>query len=363
MSPHLSPIGYLLLLSYPYINSLLILTMPQSYSIADSVNSKTFWYCLEGVAWPDAFDIITIILEITAIILNIFTGFLLLRIKGGDRVSLVLLQNFIINNAIDSILKLISGTIPFKTNGTSVALNYVNCFIWDSRFLYWLFNIFTIEAFTLFALDRALTIRKIALFPFMSAESRLRCYLATIYCFGIAITVPEFFSVNLEGGGCTCAPSVVNVPVLSIIYAHVFLRFFLLVLINGGLQIFSTVVVVIWIRQTPLKCQHDALNYFHHVKQPSSAEMEHVEKYKSWKTASLCILPLSSFYVATFGFDATYQFLSGAGAATYIIGGPLQKTGTMLLVVFSNIAPLILLTSLPVLRFSVSRIIHCSRWW
>lgn len=332
--------------------------MSQSGIIADEVNSKTFWYCIEGVAWPDAFDIISIILEITAIILNIFTGFLLIRMKGGDRVSLILLQNFTINNVIDGIIKLISGVVSFQTNSTSVALNYANCFLWNSRFLYWLFNIFAIEAITLFAFDRATTLKKIVLFPLMSAESRLKCYLVTVYCFGIAISVPQFFSVNIQGGGCTCAPSKINISILSIIYAHVFLRFFLLVLINGGLQLLSAAVVVIWIRETPLKNQHDELNYLFLMKQPSNAEMVHVDKFRSWKTASLCTLPLSIFYIITFGFDATYQFFSGAGVTTYIIGGPAQKAGTMLLVAFSNIAPIILLISIPILRISIVRIIH-----
>lgn len=334
--------------------------MAQSGIISDSVNSKTFWYCLEDGIWPDAIDIISIILESTAIILNIFTGCLLLRIKEGDRVSIVLLRNFIFNNIVDAIMKLFDNVVQFPADYTNVELNYAICFIFDSRFLYWLFNTFAIEALTLFAIDRVISLKKMDSHLLMSTETRLKWYLATIYCFGIAITAPQFISVNLENGGCTCAPTHINVLVLSIIYAHVFLRFFLLVLLNGGIQLLCAAAVIKWIRQTPVHNQYDELNHLHLVKKHSDEALylKHLEERTSWRTPSLCILPLSIFYVITFGFDATYQFFSGASVTTYVIGGPVQKAGTMLLVVFSNIAPIILFIYLPVLRLSLAHLFH-----
>lgn len=334
------------------------MAIPQSSMVDDSVNWKTFWHCIESTGGFDAIDIISIFLEITAIILNLFTGILLLRIKAGDQVSMALLRNFIFNNVADAVVKLIDTTAPFHTNYVHVELNYAICFILDSRFLYWLFNTFAVETLTIFAIDRAVSIRKIDSLRLMSTESRLKLYLSTIYCFGLVITIPQFIYVNLEFGGCTCAPTKIDVSVLSIIYAHVFLRFFLLVLLNGGLQLLGVTAIVIWVRQTPTKNQYDELNYLHYLKQPSDADLKHLEKYKSWRTPSLCILPLSIFYIITFGFDATYQFFSGVGVTTYVIGGPLQKAGTMLLVAFTNIAPLILLIYLPVLRLSLVDVYH-----
>ena len=318
--------------------------------IDNSVNSKTFWNCLEYLTWPDAIDIISIILEVTAIILNTFTGVLLSRVKDGDRVSLVLLRTFVFNNVIDAVIKLIGDVTPAREEFTNVNFNYFLCYIWDTRFLYWLFNIYAIEALTMFAVDRAFCLRKIDFYPFVTMESRLRAYLAIIYIFGIVITVPEFLTVNLKDGDCTCQPSQVNVPVLTVIYAHTFLRCFLLVIINGGIQLACSTAVILWVRDTHCMNQCDELNYIH-LTPLNPAELKRLKEHHTWKTPSMCLLPLAILFIISFGFDAFYQFFSGTGITTYVINGAPQRAGTMMLAAFSTAAPIILLIFIPGLRF------------
>lgn len=320
--------------------------------VENSVNSETFWYCITETVWPDAIDIITIILEISGIFLNILAAILLLRVTKGNKVSIVLLRTIFFNNIIDAVIKLVGDVTPSRVEFSIVELNYAICVIWDSRFLYWLFNTFAIEAFVFFAIDRALTLGGSQAFRFVPVESRLTLYQSCIYIYGLLITIPQFFSVNLEKGGCVCAPTTVNVPFLAIIYAHVFIRFALLVVLNGVIVLYSSVRVIRWIQQTPVRHQVDELNFLH-FKNPSEAELKRLEPLHSWKTSSMSILPLSICFIVTFGFDATYQFLSGVGLTTYVIGGAAQKMGTLMLLVFTNFAPLMLMVALPVLRFWV----------
>ena len=330
------------------------MSVAEAAYVDDSVNSKTFWHCLEEVNWPDAIDIISLILEVTAIILNTYTGILLLRIKDGDRVSLVLLRTFVFNNVIDAVIKLIGDSGPSRVEFENEVFNHILCFIWDSRFFYWLFNTFAIEAFTMFAVDRAISLRKIDFYPFVTVESRLRAYQVTIYAFGIIITLPQFLSVNLSKAGCTCEPTKINVTTLSIIYAHTFLRFVLLEVLNGAIQLVCSAVVIIWIRQTDSTNEHDELNYLL-MKSPSNGEVKLVEERCSWKTSSMCILPIAILFIITYGFDSAYQFFSGTGVTTYIIGGAFQRAGTMLMMVFSAIAPVILLAYIPALRLCLKK--------
>ncbi|VDO04530.1 unnamed protein product [Rodentolepis nana] len=317
---------------------------------ANSVNSETFWKCVSQADWPDFIDITSIVLEITAIILNAITGYLLLQIKEGNLIIIFLLRTVIFNSIIDATIKLIKDLTPIKSELGDVALNYFLCVVWDSRFLFWLFNTFSVTGLTLFSVDRALTLLNKDSLRLVSAESRLRTYQISIYLYGLLLTIPQFISVNLENGTCACAPTTVNVPVLAILYAHVFIRYVLLVILNGGTLCVCAGVVIKWIKQTPVKHQVDELNALH-FDIPSSAELKRLEASHGWKTPSLCILPISIFYVTNVGFDAGYQFISGVGLTTYVIGGKFQRFGTLLLVVFSNIVPLTLLLTLPVFRF------------
>ncbi|CDS43160.1 conserved hypothetical protein [Echinococcus multilocularis] len=320
--------------------------------VADSVNSETFWYCVTQTTWPDAIDILTIILEILGLLLNILAAILLLRVTEGNKVSIVLLRTIFFNNIIDVVIKLLGDVTPSRIEFSIVEINYAICMIWDSRFLYWLFNKFSIEAFIFFAVDRALTLDGSQSLRFVPVESRLTLYQSCIYIYGLLITVPQFFSVNLEEGGCSCAPTTVNIPFLAAIYAHVFIRFALLVVLNGVIVLYCSARVIHWVKQTPVKHQVDELNFLH-FKNPSEAELKRLEALHSWRTPSMSILPLGICFIITFGFDAGYQFLSGTGLTTYVIGGAVQRMGTVMLLVFTNFLPLMLMFALPVLRFWV----------
>ncbi|VDM34672.1 unnamed protein product [Hydatigera taeniaeformis] len=314
--------------------------------VEDSVNSETFWYCITQSAWPDVIDIITLILEISGLLLNILAAILLLRVTEGNKVSIVLLRTIFFNNIVDAIIKLLGDVTPARVEFSIVELNYAICVLWDSRFLYWLFNKFSIEAFIFFAIDRALTLDGSQYVRFVPMESRLTLYQASIYIYGLLITIPQFFSVNLERGGCACAPTTVNVPFLAIIYAHVFIRFALLVVLNGAVVLYSAFRVIRWVEKTPVREQVDELNFLH-FSNPSEAELKRLEPWHSWKTPSMSILPIGICFIITFGFDATYQFLSGAGLTTYVIGGAPQKMGTLMLLIFTNFVPLTLMVALP----------------
>lgn len=324
--------------------------MSVTRSVADSVNSETFWRCVPQTDWPDFIDIMSLILEITAIILNAFTGYLLLQLKEGNLIVIILLRTVIFNSVIDAVIKFVSDIVPFKANSSITALNYILCVVWDSRFLFWLFNTFAVSGLALFSIDRALSLLNKDSFRFVPAESRLRTYQIFIYLYGLFLTVPQVISVNLENGTCTCAPTTINVPVLALVYAHVFIRYVLLVVLQGGVLCVCAGTVIKWVKQTPVKQQLDELNSLH-FDILSTAELKRREGLRSWKTPSLCIIPIALSYVTNFGFDAGYQFISGVGLTTYVIGGKIQRIGTLLLVVFSNTVPLILLFMLPVFRF------------
>nr|VZI50475.1 unnamed protein product [Spirometra erinaceieuropaei] len=67
-------------------------------------------------------------------------------------------------------------------------------------------------------------------------------------------------------------------------------------------------------------------------------------------SASFCIVPLTAAYIATFTYDATYQFLSAAGKLSYVPRSPAQQFSEVLLILFTALVPLILFFHIPAMR-------------
>ncbi|KAM7535003.1 hypothetical protein Aperf_G00000104331 [Anoplocephala perfoliata] len=311
---------------------------------------QNFWICVEQTNWPDIIDILVIIFEALALVISAFTAFLLFRIREGSRISLVLLRTAIINNIIDAIVKIIRSAVPFRANFSFVELNYIFCTFWESQFIFWLFNSFSVLALLLFAIDRGLTLTSKDSIRFTPPESRLRTYLICVYVFGFLFTIPTFLYVNMENGTCLCGPTTVKGTVLTLIYASVYLRFAVMILLNGTLYLICIGAVIMYVRQTPVKHQKDELNSLHFLP-PSAVDLKRLEESHGWKIPSLCILPIGVFYIIYFGFDAGYMFVSGLGLTTFEMGGDLQKIGVLLMALFSITVPIVLLLMLPVFRF------------
>ncbi|VDL19029.1 unnamed protein product [Hymenolepis diminuta] len=312
--------------------------------------SKTFWYCIPFVEWPDAVDILFLIFEVSGIILNILTALLLFRIRQGPRQNIVLLQTLSIHCLLVCIINFMEDCNPKGVTTDNYVFNILMCVFWNARFFYWIFFVAAIQCLVFLSIDRALTLYKSDHLRFTSLRRRILVYEVTIHVFSALITLPQVLTVNLKEDECSCAPNKINIPFLTVIYAHVYIWFTILFVTDGSILLCCAYYIMKWVRETPRREQFDDLNEL-------SFEVirEHghpFEQYlgKGYKTASMCILPLAVSYVITFSYDSTYQFASALGLATFIINSIPQKIGGLFLVIHVNVVPVILLFYLPPLR-------------
>ncbi|VDO04532.1 unnamed protein product [Rodentolepis nana] len=320
--------------------------------------SKTFWYCIPTVDWPDAVDALCLLFEVTGFVLNILTIALLFRIRHGPTHCIIILRTLAIHCLLVSIVNFLEDVNPNGVKTDNYVLGTIICVFWNARFFYWIFLVASIQCMTIFSIDRVLTLYKSDHLRYTGAKRRIVVYEITIHVFSLFITLPQILTVNLNNGGCDCAPNTINIPFLAIIYAHVFIWYAMIFLIDGGILLCAAYFTVKWIRETPKMEQFDDLN---ELSFDVIREHEHnYERYvgKGYATASMCVVPLAVSHIITFSYDSTYQFASALGLTTFIINSVPQRIGGLFLIIQANVIPAILLFYLPPLRdFTITRIL------
>lgn len=317
--------------------------------------SKTFWYCVPFIGWPDAVDIIYLIFEVSGILLNILTTILLFRVRQGPRQNIVILRTLSIHCIMVCVVNFLEDVDPDGITTNNKVFQIIMCVFWNARFFYWIFFVASVECLVFFSIDRVLTLYKSDQLRFTSPRRRVIVYEITIHVFSTILTLPQVLTVNLQDGGCSCAPNKVNIPFLSIIYAHVYIWFVILFVTDGCILLCSAYYIVKWVREMPKEDQYDDLN------EASFEEIhDHERRLKEstgrgYKTASMCILPLAISFVITFSYDSCYQFASALGLTTFIINSIPQKIGGLLLVIHVNVVPVVLLIFIPPLKDFIVR--------
>lgn len=329
-----------------------------NHSSSTTEDFKTFWYCRPFSAWPDALAIIEIILDVTSFLLNGFTGALLLRrLKRGPMVSLGLLRILVACCFLACLQNLLQDTNPKGLAIENAAFNTLVCVFWHSRLIYWLFTVIGIQAVAFFAVDRAIVLRNFETFRFTAPNRRLVYYQVFIYIFSVLLVAPQGLTVNLQEGKCSCAPHLVSNPYMTVIFAHIYVWFVLLFVVDGCALLAAATHVIIWVKETPLKLQQDDLNRLSFSAEEEEGEQEVAEvSRRGWWTSSMCLLPLACAYVLTFAYDAIYQFISAVSSLSYVINSFEQRIGDFMLVIYLNVVPIVLLIYLPPLRYFVRKI-------
>ncbi|VDM03414.1 unnamed protein product [Schistocephalus solidus] len=330
------------------------------------VESKPFWKCEERTSGTDGTDVVTYILDCIGILLNALILVLIFKKHCGPRVSLVLIRGMITCYLLTSAVNFLDHIYPYRLQTQNYHFNRLLCLFWDSRFFYWIFNVMGGLFLAIFAVDRLFCLAQLDLYRVTVPEYRLTSYVIFAVVASLLFSLPLLLSVNLNNDQCDCAPIQINIPFLSVIFAHVYLWFALLLVFQGGLLVFISVQLISWKLKrisTHLSWRTaDDLNSLT-LKQPADATISLRgrartldgdrtcdDKRRNWNSASFCILPLTLSYVLTSVYDSTYQFLSAVGLTTYIINSVEQRLGEMLIVVHFTAVPLIICLYIPSLR-------------
>ncbi|VDL94383.1 unnamed protein product [Schistocephalus solidus] len=323
----------------------------------NNVESKTFWHCVPSSNFPTIVDIGFYIFETTGMFLNAFVLAGLSKVHPIPRTSLMLLRSITVCCLLTAFVNFLEHVYPYSWRSHNYHFDRLICIFWKSRFFYWIFFALGTHYLVFFSLDRLAVIEEVKSYKSMLEEQRILAFHTTAVVSGILFTTPQVLTVNLQGDTCDCAPTQVNIPFLSVIYAHVYVWFTLMFVFVSSLLAFVSWKLVKAIRKPS---GHDRIDNLSLLTLESQACVKgtHSAPPLGWRSASMCILPLALSYFLTLVYDSTYQFLSALNLTTFIINSIQQQIGALLLVVNTSLIPSIFISYIPALRSFLVGVLH-----
>ncbi|BHF77553.1 hypothetical protein SprV_0602066000 [Sparganum proliferum] len=342
--------------------------------------SKPFWHCSKNYYWPEALDICAIHLEVFGFTANLTVTILLFRLRSKKTEGLALLRVLSLSCLVSTLINLAGDIGEFGTNTGNTFFDGLVCIFWSSRFLFWYTNAHIFNSLFYFACNRAFEMLQIKNYPITTEKQRLTAYMLLVFIGSFLSTAPQLLLARPHVKNCACALPTRNLVILTIIYAHTFLWVAIYGLIYPAILVYICIALVLRARSSGRSALVNELDqlYFPNTRSSSSSSSPPSDTASAhpvsssticepcdsaaptnkfgddfdsyvWP-ASFCIIPLTAAYIATFSYDATYQFLSATGKLTYVLRSPTQQFGEFLLLLFSTLVPLIIFFHIPAMR-------------
>ncbi|VDN12574.1 unnamed protein product [Dibothriocephalus latus] len=325
-----------------------------------TVESTTFWHCVPTTNLPNAIDICFYIFEAMGLFLNTLVLVGLSKAHPIPRTSLILLRFISAFCLLTAFMNFLEKVYPYSWRSHNYHFDRLVCIFWKSRFFYWIFVVMGAHYLVFFCLDRLAMIEDLKSYKTMVEENRILSYHITALISGLLLTSPQILTVNVQGDTCDCAPTRVNIPFLSVIYAHVYVWFVLMFVLVSSVLALVCYKLVKAVRDASGHNRTDDLCLMT-LEAQAFVKGVHSAPPLGWRSASMCILPLALSYSITFAYDCIYQFLSALNLTTFIINSPQQQVGALLLVVNTSLVPCILLLYIPALRSFVLLVLRKMR--
>ncbi|VDK55357.1 unnamed protein product, partial [Dibothriocephalus latus] len=165
----------------------------------------SFWVCVSNANWPDALDIINLILEVIGISLNVWVLHMLCRLRGKTLTSLTLLRSLTCTALLTLLMNFIEDVYPFPLVTDNYVFNRIACYVWYSRFFYWVFVVMGGLVLTYFTANRAIQIVCKYQFAYSSSQAVELGSVAAIVVFSALLTSPQVIIVQTDGKRCICS--------------------------------------------------------------------------------------------------------------------------------------------------------------
>ncbi|VDK85577.1 unnamed protein product [Dibothriocephalus latus] len=229
------------------------------------------------------------------------------------------------------------------------------CIFWTSRFFYWIFLVIASQFLFFFAVYRFLDVTGADDYKMISEEYQILAYSTTITVFSVFITLPQTFSENIVGDECNCFNRKIRMPLLSIVYAQVYIWIAILIVFDGCVLAYVSVRLRRLLK-TPAECRREdklELLHFYNITLSES----HASANTIWRgmKTSLCVIPLFVSYLVLLSYDQFYQLASAVDLTTYVIGAPAQRFGELLIVANCVNVPIIIVVYIHPLRMGVKK--------
>ncbi|VDL99168.1 unnamed protein product [Schistocephalus solidus] len=320
--------------------------------------SLTFWYCVQSNKWPDVWDILLFLFAALGLLLNTAVAILLFLLRGPCKTSLALLRGLVVSCAMACLVNFMEHVGPQMERTSSYYFNRLVCIFWASRFFYWIFMVIASQFLFFFAVYRFLDLTGNDDYKIPSEEYQIPTYSTVISLFSVSITAPQTFSVNLVGDICNCSNRQIKIPLLSLIYAQVYIWIAILIVFDGCVLTFISFRLQHLLRTAKSLRREDKLELLHFYKTTFTEGpfCDNMAASNSSKIGgSLCIIPLTISYLVLFSYDQLYQFASAVDLTTYVIGTQVQKCGVLFIVGYCVIVPIIVLIYVRPLRLGLRK--------
>ncbi|BHF77556.1 hypothetical protein SprV_0602066300 [Sparganum proliferum] len=341
-----------------------------------SSEPEVYWGCDKTHSWPDYLDVPAFILSVFSLAANLTVTVLLFLLRAKMVTDLGLLRLLSVSCLISSFISLLGDVVTYKTMTGIRFFDILICLLWNSRFLYWLFLTLVVQSLVFFACNRAIKLLHPDHRRITTENQLLTVYMLTVLGSSFLIVAPQLLTTRLDREDCACAPAPENIPLLSVVFAQAYLWFLFLAIIYPTVLVYICISMFLRVLRGNRGTLADDLNeiYFPNG-QPSPATdvssasstvalSRHVfsseqgtcdddddcEVLQGTWSASFCVIPLSAAYIATYTYDATYQFLSAVGTLSYVLRSPAQQFSEVLLILFTALVPLILFFHIPAMR-------------
>ncbi|VDL91608.1 unnamed protein product [Schistocephalus solidus] len=356
-----------------------------------TADSKPFWSCEEDTHWPSDLDICIIILDIFGFIANLTVTILLFLLRAKKSEDLVLLRVLSLSCLVATLVSFVDEVVGNSRITGNVFLDDLICVLWSTRFLYWYSKAQVYHGFFYFACNRAFEVLSMQHYRLTTETQRLTAYLLLVFICSFLSTAPQLLQAQPQVKNCACAPPTEDWAILTIIYAHSFLWVAFFLVIYPAILVYICIALLVRLWRMERVDMVDELDKLSFPESGSSSSpspgitpstfsvsfsthadacdgdmcnavvpktSDEVSAHHVW-SASFCIIPLTTAYIATFSCDAIYQLLSTTGYLTYVLHSPSQNSSEVLLDLFIALVPVILFFHIPAMRSLILTSIAC----
>ncbi|BHF77560.1 hypothetical protein SprV_0602066800 [Sparganum proliferum] len=323
-------------------------------------------------------DVCALLLETFGFIANFTVTLILFLLRGKKVEALALLRVLSLSCLAATLVSFLNDVAARSSNTGNAFLDGLVCVLWSSRFIFWYSKAHVYHGLFFFACNRAFEMLQIKNYPMITEKQRLTAYMLLVFICSFLSAAPQLLLAQPHVKNCACAPPTRDLVILTMTYAHTFLWVAILAVIYPAILVYICIALVLRARRSERGALVDDLDQLYFPNSfPSSPSFSTPATSASsvppstrsipgdgaatrygtdddsdpriW-SASFCLIPLSATYIATFSYDATYQFLSATGTITYVLRSPGQQFGEILLVLFPTLVPLIIFFHIPAMR-------------
>ncbi|KAL7060042.1 hypothetical protein AAHC03_09390 [Spirometra sp. Aus1] len=318
---------------------------------------RAYWQCPKSAPPKDSLHVISAVVNCLSLVLNFGLLIVLFLLTGKARLFLVHLRALTASAAFYSFIEICNRLIPYQNFPTDPNLGAILCYVWMSNYLSLTSYTFGTLILNFIVGNRAIQIACKYQYSFSTSLVADLAYLGGMGLVSLAFVLPQAFILHWDGKYCRCRDTNLVHGHLVSLYAEIFVRFGLVVILSTIILSISCYKIIYWVRNTPAEQLSDTWNSFAFAS-TTREQMEAFSRPQGWMTASICTLPLSANFIVVSILEAGHEFVCAVGLCTSMPYSPFARVAHFLIDLQLFLLPIIITIYIPALRDLLARVCH-----